>query len=261
MTESGAQSNEGSNLTEAAPRFRRPEKIAESLARDIVQDMISRGATAGSMLPSELEMVERYGVGRASVREALRILEVQGLVIIRPGRGGGPMVAATDARDFARSTSLHFQAARATFRELIEARLALEPLMAGLAATRRDPHTVEALTRATELTRDAMAGEDSDTYIRGATSFHDVVVNVSGNRILNLYGASLKIIYADRVVRYVYPPSHRHMVADSHDEIAEAIIKGRAKIAEELMREHMIDYTAQLEQRFPDLFDEIVAWS
>lgn len=241
-------------------RHRRPEKLAESVARDIVQDIVTRDLTPGSMLPSEVEMVERYGVGRASVREALRVLEVQGLVTIRPGRGGGPMVAATDAKDFARTTSLHFQSARATFRELIEARLALEPMMAGLAATRRDPDTVSALQNAVGLTKEAMVGEDSDSYIRGATAFHDVVSGVSGNRILDLVGTSLKIIYADRVVRYVYPPSHRHMVADSHEEIAEAIIKGRSRIAEELMREHMIEYTAQLEQRFPELFDEIVDW-
>ncbi|AGP51735.1 hypothetical protein M271_00480 [Streptomyces rapamycinicus NRRL 5491] len=250
----------GQPSQEEPARYRRPEKIAEAVARDIVQDIVNRNLEPGAMLPSEVEMVERYSVGRASVREALRILEVQGLVVIRPGRGGGPMVAATDARDFARTASLHFQAARATFRELIEARLVLEPIMAGLAAKRRDPATVEALKAAVDLTREAIVGSESDSYIRGATAFHDVVAGVSGNRILDLVGKSLKIIYADRVVRYVYPPSHRHMVADSHEEIAEAIIKGRAKIAEELMREHMIDYTAQLEQRFPELFGEVVAW-
>ncbi|KAA9166459.1 FadR family transcriptional regulator [Amycolatopsis acidicola] len=259
MTESAARQN--SHLSAAdQPRQRRTSKISESLVRDIVGDIVARDLRPGAMLPSELEMVERFGVGRASVREALRILEVQGLVIIKPGRGGGPMVAATGPHDFARYASLHFQAARATFRELVEARLALEPMMAGLAAARRDPGTVEALEKAVGLTKDAVVSENSDDYIHGATSFHDVVSGVSGNRVLDLVGKSLKIIYADRVVRYVYPPSHRHMVADSHQEIAEAIIKGRARIAEELMREHMIDYTAQLEERFPELFDEVVDW-
>ncbi|GAA2411310.1 FCD domain-containing protein [Actinomadura vinacea] len=261
MMEPGVQREERQPSGDEPARYRRPEKVSEALARDIVHDMVNRGLEPGAMLPSELEMVEHYDVGRASVREALRILEVQGLVVIRPGRGGGPMVAEAGAKSFARTASLHFQVARATFRELIEARLALEPMMAGLAAARRDPDTVAALTHAVELTKEAMVSEDSDTYIRGATAFHDTVAGVSGNRILDLVGKSLKIIYTDRVVRYVYPPSHRHMVADSHEEIAEAIVKGRAKIAEELMREHMIDYTAQLEQRFPDLFDEIVDWS
>jgi GntR family transcriptional repressor for pyruvate dehydrogenase complex len=260
MTESLARLG-GPAPAEERTRYRRPEKIAESVAREIVHDVVSRNLDAGSMLPSEAEMGERYRVGRASVREALRILEVQGLVVMRPGRGGGPMVGTTDARDFARTASLHFQSARATFRELIEARLELEPMMAGLAAARRDPAVVESLTAAVELTKNAMVGEDSDSYIRGSTSFHDVVAGASGNRILDLVGRSLKIIYTERVVRYVYPPSHRHMVADSHEEIAEAIIKGRVKVAEELMREHMIDYTHQLEQRFPELFDEIVDWS
>jgi GntR family transcriptional regulator, transcriptional repressor for pyruvate dehydrogenase complex len=260
MTQPVPRPDAAEPFREPPGRYRRPGKIPEALARDIVQDIVGRDLRPGAMLPSEVEMTDRYDVGRASVREALRVLEVQGIVTIRPGRGGGPMVAETDARHFARAASLHFQVARATFRELVEAQLALEPKMAGLAAVRRDPHTIAALADAVALTKRAAAEEHSDDYIRGSTAFHDVVSGVSGNRVLDLVGHSLRIIYADRVIRYAYPPAHRHMIADSHEEIAEAIAKGRARVAEELMRAHMLEYIEQLEQHRPELFDEIVDW-
>ena len=64
-------------------------------------------------------MIEEYGVGRAFVREALRILEVQGLISIKAGPGGGPVVAEVSTRDFGRMSTLYFQVGGMTFRELI----------------------------------------------------------------------------------------------------------------------------------------------
>ena len=84
-------------------------------------------------------MLEKYQVGRASLREALRILEVQGIIAIRPGPGGGPMVAPFDSMNFARMTTLYLHLVGATYREVLEARIIMEPVMARLAAQRKDP--------------------------------------------------------------------------------------------------------------------------
>ena len=75
-----------------APR-RRAVKVAESVAREILHDIADRQLPPGATLPSEAEMVETFNVARASLREALRILEVYGLIRIKPGPGGGPVVA------------------------------------------------------------------------------------------------------------------------------------------------------------------------
>src|SRR5216684_960606 len=88
---------------EPASPVRRAEKLSQVVAREIVRDM--KGLKAAAMLPQESVMLERYRVGRASLREALRILEVHGLIVIRAGPGGGPMVAPVRTRDFARMTS------------------------------------------------------------------------------------------------------------------------------------------------------------
>jgi DNA-binding FadR family transcriptional regulator len=79
----------------AARSRRRTAKVSEIIAREIVHD--SRGLPPGTMLPSEAKLLERYQVGRTSLREALRVLEMQGLIVIRPGPGGGPMLTEVDS--------------------------------------------------------------------------------------------------------------------------------------------------------------------
>ena len=119
-------------------RSRWTEKIAEAVAREIVHDIVRRNLKPGTKLPPESEMLATYQLGRASLREALRILEVHGLIVIRPGRGGGPVVANFSSRDFGRMATLHFHVGRATFHDLVQARMVMEPVMAGLAAQRAD---------------------------------------------------------------------------------------------------------------------------
>src|SRR5215208_4511482 len=76
--------------------LRRSPKKAETVARDIVRDIVRQGRQPGDALASESEMLDEYGTSRESLREALRLLEVQGLVSIRRGPGGGPSVCSVD---------------------------------------------------------------------------------------------------------------------------------------------------------------------
>ena len=68
-----------------------------------VQDISERGLAAGDMLASEAEMQAQYGVARASLREALRILEVHGIITLRPGSNGGPVVCEVGPTEFGRT--------------------------------------------------------------------------------------------------------------------------------------------------------------
>src|SRR6266478_419143 len=113
----------------------RSGKISETIARDILDDIVVRKLPPGTMLASEAVMLDRYGVGRASLREALRILEIHGLIKIKPGPRGGPVVAEVTSSDLGRSATFFFHAVGATFADLLSARVAIEPMMARLAAT------------------------------------------------------------------------------------------------------------------------------
>src|SRR5690606_40010308 len=81
----------GSKSSPRPRRKRRPLKTSELIARDIIHDIAEGGLQTGDSLPPEAAMLQHYQVGRASLREALRLLEVQWLVQIRVGAYGGPV--------------------------------------------------------------------------------------------------------------------------------------------------------------------------
>ena len=244
----------------AGRRLRRGEKVYVSVARDIVRRIRSERLEPGARLPSEALMLAEYGVGRGSLREALRVLEVNGLISVKAGPGGGPVVAGVDSHAFGSMATLYFQVGGMTFRELIEARLVMEPVMARLAAERRDPELIAELGRALSEAEAADLGDGAE-YLSVSIDFHETVAGMSGNRILNLYGIALLGIFHDRVGNgQLFPVSRREGVRNAHEEIARAIIAGDGARAETLMREHMIEYAEYVRKRFPALLDEVVDW-
>ena len=94
----------------------RNEKVSLAVARLIAKDIADRGLQPGSVLPAEHLMVKQYGVGRTSVREALRLLETQGLVIMRQGTGGGPVVGAPDGSYFGPTLTMYLQIHQVRFK-------------------------------------------------------------------------------------------------------------------------------------------------
>jgi DNA-binding FadR family transcriptional regulator len=199
-------------------------------------------------------MLARYRVGRGSLREALRILEVQGLIVIRPGTGGGAMVAKVQPRNYAAMTSLYCHATGATYRDVMEARLAMEPVMARLAARRHDPDSVAQLKAAA-----SPPVADVQSYLDTAADFHTVLSIVAGNPVLDLMGRALKIIYTDKVYSTVSDQMRHHLTAD-HMKIAEAIEAGDEDLAEQLMHDHMKEFVRDSAERLPGILDELVDW-
>ena len=245
----------------AAPRFRplrRGSKFAETIAQAIVRGISSTGMQAGAQLPAEALMIEEYGVGRASVREALRILEVLGLISIKAGPGGGPVVSAVSTRDFGRIATLYFQVGGMTYREIIEARMIMEPTLAALAASRRDddPQVLEELLLAAEATETG----DDHRYLQSSADFHRLVAKMAGNRILYLFSHSLEDILHDRVTGLLFPLEQRGEVVEAHRGVAQAIVRGQASRARQLMLAHMERYAHFLAERHPALMDEVVDW-
>lgn len=233
--------------------------MSETIARQIAKDIVARDLEVGAKLPPEAVMIEQLGVARATLREALRLLEVQGLIAIKPGPGGGPVVAGAPSLAFGRTSTLFFQMRGATFRELNEARLVLEPLMARLAAERQDASGLERLARSVSSGQDTVVGDDR-SWAQSSADFHGVVTSMSGNRILDLIVESLKEVWFDRVAGTIYGPEARERVRKEHEAVARAIAAGNGARAERLMRKHMEEFTAEVASKYPGMLDEVVDW-
>jgi GntR family transcriptional regulator, transcriptional repressor for pyruvate dehydrogenase complex len=227
------------------------------VAAAIVEDIVSRDLKAGDRLVSEAEMVERFGVGRASIREGLRLLETYGVIDIRPGQKGGAMVAATSAGDFSRTLALFLRLSGATYQDVMEARRVIEPVMARLAAERQDQAKQTALR---ETMEEEATAPDSE-YVRMSNEFHYMVAGASGNPVLDLLGQALRSLLVEPLAtRGLFPPEARDAVRDVHKKIGQAILEGKAARAEKLMATHMDELTDAQAEKTPWLMNERVEW-
>ena len=131
----------------------RPQKVAMLVAQRIMRDVSRSGATPGDLLPAEKAMLEQYGIGRGTLREALRLLEFQGVIALKPGPRGGPVLLSPDAAHLASSLLLFMQLHAAPYRTVVEVRHALEPITARMATLRGDKETVEGISLSFERLR------------------------------------------------------------------------------------------------------------
>jgi DNA-binding FadR family transcriptional regulator len=259
--------NAAQNAAKPQVARRRTMKLSEAVTREIVSDI--SGLPPGTMLPPEAKLLEKYRVGRASLREALRLLENQGLIIIRPGPGGGPMVAQADSEHFGQMASLFFHMASATFRDILEARLILEPALAAKLAEQHDPEHVralEAFLRRSEADTSSSAETDGSSDLEDepstekALAFHTMLVEMSDNPVTMLLTHCLQEQGVEAYHENMVGPDDQREIDLVHESIARAIIAGDPARTELLMREHMLHFRSIIMARRPSLFDEVVSW-
>lgn len=247
-------------------RRARGEKVSRALAREIVRHIADQGLEAGAKLAPERVMAQEHGVGRTTVREALRLLELAGLIVVRPGIGGGPVVAAPTADDFGEVLTMHLQVAGSRVRELHDALIVLEGAAAWTAAERVASNAVDdadlaALWASTTGSFDDESVLD-EKFIDEASRFHHEVQRLADNHVLRLFNESTGALFSHRAVRSGthFHQQHRSDVARDHRRIAAAIAAGKARRAHDLMAAHMAAEAAYLVERNPGAQDDIIDW-
>ncbi len=116
-----------------ARRREKPEQIADELRRLIISGELDEGDSLGH----EPDLIERFGVSRPSLREALRILEAEGLISVIRGVLGGVVVHRPDQRQTARTAALVLQARNVSLADVFDARTIIEPAAVRLVAAGR----------------------------------------------------------------------------------------------------------------------------
>ena len=175
--------------------------LARAPSPQIQREVVERNLQPGDVLGSEAVMLARFGVGRASLREALRILENHGVIRIKPGPGGGPVVNEVTSDDWGRAMTIHLHSAQATFRDLLEARVIMEPVVARLAASRLTPEGRAAILAAAAAGRaDAPMSDPPDEHGRPPprTSMPRSP-GPAASRVVDLFSSSLISIHRARV--------------------------------------------------------------
>jgi len=237
----------------------RSEKVPETIARRILSDIVDRGLRKGDMLPPEATMTAKFGVARASLREGLRILETHGLVRIKAGPRGGPVVTEAGSAEYGRVASLFLFRSGATYRELLGARLIIEPMMARLAAERL---TNESVRRLEDVVDEGRAAANAPSLVWAATTerFHSVIAAMSGNHVLDLFAGAL-IAIERRHIGPLFAPGDRDGTLHIHERLAEAILNRDGDRAERLARVHIEEILRLMEEKHRSRLDDRINWS
>jgi GntR family transcriptional repressor for pyruvate dehydrogenase complex len=209
-------------------------KTYELVADRLLELMAARQLQPGDPVPPERELVETYRVGRSSVREALRMLESQGLI---EACGTGAFVVTHARNTLNQSFELLLSVDEADLHELFEVRRFLEGECAALAASRRRDADLAAMS---EAIGEMEAGlESEEAYIAADVRFHLTIAEATGNRIF----AHLMHAIRDQLHRalgtvYRIPHSAERSLTQ-HREIAEAIRRRHPDDARSRMQDHI----------------------
>lgn len=227
----------------------RQQRIAETVAAELRARILSDGAGDGPYrLPTQDQLVEEFGVSFPSVREAIRILETEGLVTVRRGNVGGLETHRPDETSAAYHLGLVLQGARVTLRDLAAGLQLLEPLCAAECARRDD--RLEVVVPALQASVDASAalvGRDVE-FTHASREFHDLVVAHTPNAtvrsvvrsLVALWSAQEEAWAATRSRRGEYPSEvQADEVVQTHRRILDAIRRGRPDAAERAARQHL----------------------
>lgn len=221
--------------------------LAAEVARNLVRYLLHSGnIREGDRLPSERQLCEAFAVGRSAVREALKSLNLLGLVEIR--QGDGTYFRRPDSELLPQVIEWGLLLGERRTYETVEARVQIEIVIARLAAERRVPEDLTSLSTRLEEMR-ANQG-DAERFTKADVEFHLDLARISGNRVLEQILSSLQSLLQVWIRRVIESADDPQLSYLEHVPIYTAVEQGDPDAAAAAMSAHMDGASARLRQTF-----------
>lgn len=233
----------------AARVFSAVDRVVESL-RDLI---IEQRLPAGTRLGSERDLIEASGVSRPTVREAVQILEREGLVRVKPGPGGGLIVSGVDHSQVVRALGYLLEYEETPAHDFLAARAEIEATCTRLAARHATKADMTAITATIDRMR-ATPSAESSLIAQVNIDFHVAIARAAHNHVLLRVTQSLIDLVFRSTVRVVYTDQLREELVRVHQRILDAIRERDPIAGDRRMRRHMsgfgeyVERTGQLER-------------
>ena len=217
----------------------KPQQIADELRRSIISGELDEGDSLGH----EPELIERFGVSRPSLREALRILEAEGLISVVRGVQGGVVVHRPDQRQTARTAALVLQARNVSLADVFEARTIIEPAAVRAVAGARNRRASAKRLRVLIAEQEDAIG-DPERFGLANARFHEELVGMAGNQTLSIVAEMLNEVVARAVTEVSQggdggSEATRRRGVRSQERLVSLIEAGDVEGAEAHWRTHM----------------------
>ena len=217
-------------------------RVFQDLVNQIEGAILDGRLNVGDKLPPQRELVEMFQTSRASLREALRVLEQKGLIDIKLGVSGGAVIKAVDTAPVTESLALLIQHQKVSLEELAEFREGVEGNVAALAARRATREEIARLQLLLETARGHLAaGVDAwEKFCEVDNAIHVAIAAASGNTV---YGFVLRVVH-DNIQRYyeAHPLKDERILKENYDdlcEIVKALEKKQATAVKSLVQSHV----------------------
>jgi GntR family transcriptional repressor for pyruvate dehydrogenase complex len=239
-------------------RRKRTDEIVDAIKRTIVE----KGLAPGDRLPQERELMAQYAAGKGTIREALKSLEVQGLIRTRTGPGGGAFIERMSEQRAMSLISIYLFNKHITIADIYALRKVLEPLVAASAMLQLDDAAFERLEALIRVYDHEPTDSEELWHQRMAElDFHSVVAEYSDNPLLAFFCRFLQQLLKDlTVARQIYTmplPVFRASGIAYQRSLLAAIRRKDAKKVDQVMRDHMqhaesvmLALEAEVEARF-----------
>lgn len=228
------------------------DRAASVIARQLRRRIIRGELTEGDNLPSEAELLWQFEVSRPTLREAIRVLESESLVVVKRGSRGGIEVSVPRAEVAAHYAGLLLEYQQATLADVFVAAAAIEAPCAAMLARSRTADDVKRLRAAVATERDA--SREPAGLLELQNDFHRLLIEMVGNQTLGVLSDVLRHIIEVATQRYVSDPAlggrdkapASQVGTRTHEKVIELIAAKDAAGAEELWRKHIMATSAQL---------------
>jgi GntR family transcriptional repressor for pyruvate dehydrogenase complex len=239
MTEMRRSTQRRSETPGSPVTFGASEQIAVQIHRHIHEQALA----PGDFLGREGDLAAEFGVSRATLREALKLLASGNLIRASKGPGGGIFVAHTAEQGMSRSLSdsiaMMLETGSISLEELLDARELLEVPLAGVAAYRATEESIANLRAAVEAAAEPGRRDDGRAFGTVDAAVHSLVASMSGNAVIRaLTGWVLDVVQPSLAGAIGQAVVHSAVV-DQHRALVTAIEKGDSARAERAMRDHL----------------------
>jgi len=221
------------------------KKLSDAVAKKLESLISSGDFPVGSKLPPEKELAKQFGVGRSSMREAVRTLEAAGYLQSTHGIG----VFVTNDRSSTIGPLDLTLVGGYTMSDLFEVRIAIESKAAELAAIRLTDHHRELLHSI--LTAASGSGISHDEFVKLDGRFHRQIAEASGNPLLLYMWDSIASQFMDYSMKVIGMPGRLERAHADHQRIADAIVGHEPSSASQFAREHVCAVQEELHQTTP----------
>jgi DNA-binding FadR family transcriptional regulator len=229
-----------------------PQRLSDGVVHQITEAIASGRLRTGDKLPSQRELQQMFGSGRASVLEALRVLEASGLVITKRGSRGGTIVNFLPEKRLGDALSLMVQLNEVSLAELVEFRQVIEGNAAVSLSTRRSRGLLRELKVAVNQLGNANHDQTAEAWSNFMTlevNCHQVLIRATKNRLMELVMSTLHTIMDEAFQRV--PAGYRERILQDWGKLIAEAEEGNAESARRIIQVHIEDFAEIIKTQRP----------